>query len=44
MVRKVRASQGKVQDNVLSAQVEGKCHRNIPPAALVAASKGEIVR
>ncbi len=30
-VRKVRASSGKVQDNVLSGRLEGKCHRNIPP-------------
>ena len=30
-VRKVRASAGRVQDNVLSGQLEGKCHRNIPP-------------
>jgi hypothetical protein len=29
-VRKVRASQGRVQDNVLSGRLEGKCHRNIP--------------
>ncbi len=34
-VRKVRASQGKVQDNVLSGQPEGKCHRNIPPQELL---------
>jgi hypothetical protein len=28
--RKVRASLGRVQDNVLSRQLEGKYHRNIP--------------
>jgi len=44
-VRKVRASQGRVQDNVLSGRPEGKCHRNIPPApGSPGASKGEIVR
>jgi hypothetical protein len=35
-VRKVRASTGRVQDNVLSGQLEGKCHRNIPPAPFAA--------
>src|ERR1700733_3548380 len=29
--RNVRAPSGRVQDNVLSGQLEGKCHRNIPP-------------
>ena len=33
---------GKVQDNVLSRQLEGKCHRNIPPPA--SDGKVEIVR
>ena len=30
--RNVRAPSGRVQDNVLSGQLEGKCHRNIPPS------------
>ncbi len=42
-VRKVRASKGRVQDNVLSGRPEGKCHRNRPRATSVA-RKGEIVR
>jgi hypothetical protein len=37
-----------VQDNVLSGQLEGKCHRNIPPfdrlRVTVSMGKGEIVR
>lgn len=40
-MRKVRASQGCVQANGLSGRLEGKCHRNKPPAY---AGKGEIVR
>ncbi len=47
--RKVRASPGKVQDNVLSGRPEGKCHRNKPPAACLGIprrrmGKGEIAR
>ena len=44
--RNVRAPSGRVQDNVLSGQLEGKCHRNIPPfrASKGDRSKGEIVR
>jgi len=34
---------GKVQDNVLSGQLEGKCHRNIPRGGSPS-RKGEIVR
>ena len=41
--RNVRAPSGRVQDNVLSGQLEGKCHRNIPPR-WQHYGKGEIVR
>ena len=30
-VRKVRASQGRMPDNVRWRQLQGKCNRNIPP-------------
>ena len=48
--RNVRAPSGRVQDNVLSGRLEGKCHRNIPPFGFARLSltkadgKGEIVR
>jgi len=34
---------GRVQDNVLSGKLEGKCHRNIPRDG-PPSRKGEIVR
>ena len=30
-VRKVRASQGRMPDNVRWRQLQGQCNRNIPP-------------
>ena len=30
-VRKVRASQGRMPDNVRWRRLQGKCNRNIPP-------------
>ena len=39
-VRKVRASQGRMPDNVRWRQLPGKCSRNIPPAGENPSGKG----
>ncbi len=34
-VRKVRASQGRMPDNVRWRRLQGECNRNVPPGNLV---------
>ena len=43
-VRKVRASQGRMPDNVRWRRLQGKCNRNIPPQRLSWDNSAEVAK